>query len=378
MRSPRRKGFGTLVGTALLLAGPALAERAPALEPVPFPPASALEPAVAAQLAAAESSVSKLLAAPGTSRPDLAEAFGEMGQLLHAYELWDSAAAAYRNARLLAPGDYRWSHLLAGLEARRGDLAAARKLHEAALAIRPGDVPSLVGLGEACLGLNRLDASERAFREAASLSPGSAAAHAGLARVSLVRRAFAAARDELLIAARLAPEANRLRYELAMAYRGLGDRANAARQMAAAGTVGVREADPLLDGVSARRQGERAHLVRGRLAFVNGRMREAAEEFGAAVAAEPRSVAGLVGLGSALGMLGESDRALAAFARAIALDPGNVSAHYNAGRLHAARGDTDAALREFDEVIRLAPQDDEARRARAEVLARRDASPPRR
>ena len=193
-----------------------------------------------------------------------------------------------------------------------------------------------------------------------------------------MRRDFASARDALATALRLAPDATRLHYEMAMAERGLGNRAEAARELAAAGTVGVKAADPLLDGVSSRRQGERAHLVRGRLAFVNGRMREAAEEFGAAVAAEPRSVPGLVGLGSALGTLGDSDRALDAFARAIALDPGNVAAHYNAGRLHAARGETEAALREFDAVIRLAPHDEEALRARAELLARRSASPTRR
>lgn len=315
-----------------------------------------------------ESGLQAVLKAAVASDSTLGGTFGDFGQLFHAYELWDSAAAAYRNARRLAPDDYRWVHLLADVETRRGDLAAARGLHVVALDLRPRDVPSLVGLGEACLGLNRLDEAERAFREAISLAPTSAAAQAGLARVAFARRDFASARDGFRTALRLAPDANRLHYELAMAHRNLGERDEAARHLALAGTVGVKVADPLLDEVSARRRGERAHLVRGRLAFVNGRYREAAAEYAAAVEAEPRSVAGLVGLGSALGMLGETDRALDALRRAIALAPDSVSAHYNVARILEARGETEAALKEFDTVVRLAPNDEEAVRARARLL----------
>lgn len=362
-----------LCATSLEARGPAL--RRPLLEAVPFPSLAPLEPAVATQIRSLKADLDTALKSSSTSNPALAETFGELGQLFHAYEIWSAAAASYRNAATLSPTDFRWKHLLADVETRRGDLASARRQHLAALALQPGDVPSLVGLGEACLGLNRLDESERALREAVVIASNSAAAHAGLARVALVRRAFEPARDELLTALRLAPEATRLHYELAMAYRGLGERDEAARHLAAAGTVGVKAADPLLDGVSARRQGERAHLVRGRLAFVNGRMREAADEFAAAVAAEPASVAGLVGLGSALGMLGDSDRALDAFRRALALAPESVSAHYNVGRILEARGETEAALREFDTVIRLAPHDQDAVRAKADLLARRERLP---
>jgi tetratricopeptide (TPR) repeat protein len=343
----------------------------PPLEAVPFPSLTALEPAVARQIRAAETDLAAALKSPLAADAALSEAFGEIGQLFHAYELWDAAAVSYGNARRLSPDDFRWPRLLSEVEVRRGDLAQARRLHEAALALRPHDVPSLVGLGNVTMDLNRLDNAEESFREALRLSPNSAATHAGLGRLALLRRDYEKAAAEFEAALRLAPEANRLHYELAMAYRGLGRRSDAVRHLALAGTVGVRVADPLLDEVSARRKGERAHLVRGRLAFVNGRMREAVEEFSAAVEAEPRSVAGLVGLGSALGTLGESDRALDALRRALAIAPDSVAAHYNVGRLLAARGDTEAALREYDEVLRLAPQDEDTLRAKADLLARR-------
>ncbi|MEM6793225.1 MAG: hypothetical protein AAF725_04550 [Acidobacteriota bacterium] len=42
---------------------------------------------------------------------ELAQAYGELGELLHAYQLTDPAAACYRNARKLAPGEARWPYL---------------------------------------------------------------------------------------------------------------------------------------------------------------------------------------------------------------------------------------------------------------------------
>ncbi|MCM3878306.1 MAG: tetratricopeptide repeat protein [Thermoanaerobaculia bacterium] len=370
-----KAGLSRIPLAALFLCGGLLGGQGPAsrrsrLEAVPFPPLAQLEPAVAEQIRSLEVDLDTALKSSSTSDAALAETFGDFGKVFHAYEIWSAAAVSYRNAATLSPTDFRWKHLLADVETRRGDLESARRQHLAALALRPGDVPSLAGLGEACLAHDQLDESERAFHEAVVIAPNSAAPHAGLARVALARRAFAPARDELLTALRLAPQATRLHYELAMAYRGLGEREEAARHLAAAGTVGVRAADPLLDGVSGRRQGERARLVRGRLAFVNGRMREAAEEFGAAVEAEPRSVAGLVGLGSALGTLGETDRALEAFRRALAIAPDSVAAHYNVGRLLATRGDTESALREYDAVLRLAPNDEDAFLSKADLLAR--------
>ena len=63
-----------------------------------------------------------------------------------------------------------------------------------------------------------------------------------------------------------APEANRLHHPLALAYRGLGDRAKAEEHLGKAGAVGLRPADPLLDEVAALRLGERVAIVKGKVA----------------------------------------------------------------------------------------------------------------
>ncbi len=366
--------LGVLLPLSLAAAAPAVAPR-PALETVPFPPTGTLEPAVASQVRGLEESLARLLADAATSDAALAAAYGTLGETFHAYELWDAASVCYRNASRLVPGDYRWHHLRAEADAKAGRLDDALRGHTAALDVRPGDLPSLVGRGEALLALNRLDDAERAFRDALRVAPSSPAAHAGLARVALNRRQFAAARDGFTAALELAPEATRLHYELAMAYRGLGDRAAAAEHFARAGTVGVRATDPLLDSVLDLRRGARTHIVRGRLAYVNGRMREAADEFEAAVTAEPRSVTALVGLGSAQAGLGLVDDALATFRRALAVDPRNAAAHFNLASLFAARKDWDRAIEHYRAVLEVQPGDREAAKALQTALERSGRGP---
>jgi len=74
--------------------------------------------------------------------------------------------------------------------------------------------------------------------------PTAAMAHSLLGQVALARRDFRAAAEHLEAALAAVPEASRLHVPLAMAYRGLGDRARAEEHLAKAGAVGLRAPDP--------------------------------------------------------------------------------------------------------------------------------------
>ena len=85
---------------------------------VPLPPLDPLEPPVVRQ-------IDQLLRtfmdnAAGLDRGALADAYGQLGQVYQAYELFDAAEASYENARRLAPRDYRWPHLLGYLRQQTG------------------------------------------------------------------------------------------------------------------------------------------------------------------------------------------------------------------------------------------------------------------
>ena len=178
-------------------------------------------------------------------------------------------------------------------------------MYEAAWSLQPYDFAALVRFGEVSLDLDRLDDAEAAYRRALTLNPGSPSVMAGLGQLALSRQEYGDAVMYFEAALRAAPEANRLHYSLAMAYRGLGDMEAAKRHLELRGTVGVRPPDPVVDQLLLLKEGERVHLVRGRLAFASGRYQEAADEFGAAVAADPRSARALVNLGTALAQLGD-------------------------------------------------------------------------
>ena len=338
------------------------------LVPVVEPDLAGLDEAVAAQLAEARRGMEAVLAEPDTDAKSLAAAYGTLGQLYHAYELLDVAADCYMNASYLAPQDFWWPHLLADVSRLSGELEEAARLYQAAWSLQPYDFAALVRFGEVCLELDRLDDAEAAYHRALALSPGSPSVMAGLGQLALSRQRYGEAVRFFEVALRGAPEANRLHYGLAMAYRGLGDMDAAKRHLELRGTVGVRPPDPVVDQLVLLKEGERVHLVRGRMAFASGRYGEAAGEFEAAVAADPTSARALINLGTALAQLGDLDAAIVRFEEALAIDPEQATAHFNLGSTLVSMQRPDEALPHLQAVVAATPYDAEAQLMLARAL----------
>ena len=86
-----------------------------------------------------------------------------------------------------------------------------------------------------------------------------------------------------------------------------------------------------------------------------GRLVEAVESFGRALAVDPGRAAAHLDLGIALGRLGRSEQALASFERALALDPDHADAWNNRGAVLIALGRHAEALASFDRSLALRP-----------------------
>jgi tetratricopeptide (TPR) repeat protein len=153
-----------------------------------------------------------------------------------------------------------------------------------------------------------------------------------------------------------------------MAYRGLGNLHKAQAHLQQQGPVGVRVADPLVDGLQELVQGERLHLVRGRMAFDASRFSEAADEFRKAVAANPAGVAARVNLGSTLAQMGDVKGAIEQYQEAIGISPSNAAAHFNLGQLLAKQNQHEAAILHFQSVLGVNPRDTDARYLLAQEL----------
>lgn len=363
IRRIRRAGLWPAVLAGLLGLG-AAAWVPPDLEPVPEPGPGVVEESVRRQLAEAHRAVTDDGSALEDDLAARARAYGELGRLHAAYELWDAAQPAFANALRLEPGSARWHHHLAHVLERRGDLAgAARHFAEAAKA-GPGRRAARLRRAEIDLARGLIDAAAEVFRRLAGEPGFEAAARFGLGRALAAASDPAGAARELRRVLELQPAATQVHYPLAQAYRRIGRMDEARRHLALRGEARVRYPDPYLDSLDEAARGGAFHKFRGDQAIQAGRLEEAAEAYRRAVAAEPESFYYRKSLGLTLYRLGEAAEAARELEAALALDPGLPPAqvpverarlHFALGGIAANRGAADAALRHFREAARLDP-----------------------
>lgn len=336
--------------------------------PVPHPELEGLEAAVAEQLTELRQTFESYARSPASTDAQLAEAYGALGELYHAYALHDAAIACYRNARRLARDGSAWAHLQACVEVDAGRLDRAALAFDAAWRAQPRSATA-IRLASVYAELNRGAEAAELFGIALELEPESAAARNGLGELALAdgRHEDAARLFEEVLA--LLPAADRVHYSLAMAYRGLGELERAREQLALRGTVGPRPDDPLLERVHERLRGEVAHGLRGRMAFAAGSDAEAAEAFGKAVEAAPESATARVNYAAVLARLGQLNAAQQQLRAGLSFAPDSPTVHFNLGLL--LHDDApEQALAHFEAALASRPTDADARRELA-MLQRR-------
>lgn len=336
--------------------------------PLTFPDLAPLEPAIAGPISEAQKRLGQVGTAEG---PEKITAYGELAQIYHAHNLREPAEAAYRNVLRLAPTDFRWQHLLGLLLKDAGRLDEAAAAFARAVDLLPADTPARLYQAEILRLQGKPEAAEALARQALALQPDLTAATALLGQTALDRRDFAAAIPLLEKALAAAPDANRLHYLLATAYRGRGNPEDAGRakeHLARAGQVGVAPPDPLLAEVQGLRAGERLYLMRGKTAYDRGRYAEAAEELRRALSANPASVEARINLAAALTQLGDRAAAVSQLREAVRLAPDNPTARFNLGSLLAAEGPSPEAAEQLAAAVKLRPGDAEARRLLARTL----------
>ncbi|HEV7507497.1 MAG TPA: tetratricopeptide repeat protein [Thermoanaerobaculia bacterium] len=338
---------------------------------VRFPDLSGLESAVAGQLGEMQRLLAAQVADAGAPPVKVAGSYGDLGHIYLAYGFNDAAADCFQNASRLDPQNFRWPYLLGAAQQAAGRLDEGAAAFEKVLTMSPALAEIAAGnvhLGEIRLLQGRLDDAEAALHKALDFPPTAAASHSLFGQVALARRDFRNAAEHLEAALAAVPEASRLHVPLAMAYRGLGDRAKAGEHLAKAGAVGLRAPDPLLDALADLRVGERVAVMRGRVAAQAGRYQDAAQEFRRALAVRPESVEARVNLGSVLALAGDRSGAMEQLREALRLDPANFTAHFNLGSLLAEGGTREEARVHLEAAVAGRPEDAEARRLLAKVL----------
>ena len=339
------------------------------LDAVPLPSLDSLEPPVADQLREARQEFERTSAEAGSNRGKAA-AYGTLGQVFHAYEFFEAAEAAYRNAVRLAPAEGRWLHLLAYLYQQIGRLEESADRFLETRRAQPDDHAAAVRLGDVYLGLNRLRDAREQFQIVLATFP--AAARNGLGEVALREGRFEEAIRHFHAALERVPQATAVHYSLAMAYRGLGRLDEARSHLARRGPGGIKAVDPIVEGLQTLVRGERLLVIQGRRAYEAGQFQDAADAFRRAIGAAPTSVSARLNLGLTLSQLGDEAGALEHLRVAFEQAPGDatVSATLMGALLRLER--EDEAIEVLTRVRSLDPEDEETLVSLSILLAHRE------
>jgi tetratricopeptide (TPR) repeat protein len=349
-------------------------ERTPArgLHPLSPPDVSKMSEAVRTQVRGRYASLTSKLQSSATPAGELANAYGEVGELLLAARYLETAEPALLNARALAPDDPRWPYYLAQLYRIRGALEQAAASFRDALALKPDDTPTRVWLARVYIDQSRYDDAEPLLAWVLQRDPQSTAALYQSGRLALGRRDFRQAASQLEAGLRHDPAAAPLHYPLAMAYRGLGRNTDAEAQlrMRDQRNMDIAPADPLMDKLAALLDGPQAYEVRGTEALNRGDWPKAAEEFRKGIEVAPANPLVRHRLATALFMMGNASEAERQFQAVLEASPEYSPAHYSLAVLHESRGDDPGALERYAAAVKYQPTYTQARLRLGRVLRR--------
>jgi tetratricopeptide (TPR) repeat protein len=331
------------------------------LRPVPLPDLSRTDRPVREALQTLRSELAGLVESPlppeDKQAPiELAAAFGELGQIYLAHRLYLAAEACLLNAQMLTPEEFRWPYYLGYLYQQDTHLERSANAFQQALRIRPDYGPAKLRLAEVSLALDRLDKAGELFEQTADEDGLRAASLFGLGRVALARRQFEQARDLLTRALDAQPEASKIHYPLAMAYRGLGDTEQAKAQLAQFGDGEPQIKDALVKQLQSMLAGARTQLHQAIEALRAGHYQDAAKGFAKALEYEPDNVNARVTLARALYLGGDRNGAQQQLEAALGRQPNHALGNFLLGVLVDEAGDTTLALKHYRATLVDEPQ----------------------
>ena len=325
---------------------------------------------------------------------------GRLGDLYQANTFGLRAAACYRLASDLDPGNPRWPYLLAHLGQERGEVETVTPLLQRTVELDSTYAPAWLRLADNQFKQGRFDTARLAYETRLGLVAGDPWARLGLARLEIESANWDRAEARLAEAIGGAPEFGSAHRLLAAvhAHFGRSGAAAAARRQADGLDRYHAAPDPWVDGLLAqsfdvewllfnvsryayidpeltRRLFERARSLAPRSAEVYvvlgahvGTIEEARGAFEMAVSLDPEHGTAHARLGEALYRLGEPDRALDLLRRAVDLGVTTANVFRFLGLALEAAGRFDAAVAALEQAVARAPEGVNERYTLASVL----------
>jgi tetratricopeptide (TPR) repeat protein len=309
------------------------------------------------------------------AKPTDADANGNLGMLMHAFEQLESAQICYRRARAFDPQKFQWAYYLGLVQALNGkNQEAAANLRDA-IRIDPGYVPARIKLAEVLLNLGRFDESREVSQSILKDNPQVAPAYYWVGRVNVAQGRSPQAIEAYKKACELWPAYGTAHYALALLYQKAGEQSDAERHMAAyqkyKADSDPQPEDPMLEAVRSLDNSALAHLMKGVDLENAGRLEQAIGEEEEAVRQDPKlaqAYANLIGLYGRTGQAAEVEKAYRA---TVAINPNLPQSHYDYGVFLSTQQKYAEAERAFRKALESSPNYAEAHSNLGAMLERR-------
>ena len=290
-----------------------------------------------------------------------ANAWGRLGRVYHAHELYTPALACYDQATRLDADDFQWPYLAAHA-ASEVDKDAAVALFEQASARAPRNATVLVAQGDLLAQLGRPDAAREAYLAALEADDRSSFARVGLARVALVEGDLPRARSLLERAAELAPTDGSIYPLLTRVHARLGESELAARAewLAKVHDTPLAPRDPVLDTMRRLAGNSHALASAGTELAERGDLLAAEVQFRKVLAIRPGTPLELGNLATVLSRQGRHTEAMEFFAQGLAGNPDDVVLLSHQGLTQMLMGNVEAAEASLERAATLDPSYTEA------------------
>jgi tetratricopeptide (TPR) repeat protein len=325
---------------ALYLSWPEEAQELPAIS------APGLDPEVTAAIETARQQV--------IANPHSGDAWGELGLVLYAHELFPEAVQCFARAQKLDRRNRRWPYFQ-GIILTESDPERALICLRRAAELSPSDHVPQLRLAEALLLRDLLDESERAYQQTLALSPGHPRAWLGLGRIAYQHGQLQESLNRLGRAVD-SPVSRRAAWAaIAEVHRRLGNETAAAAAEQRTHELPADQTWP--DHLGREARAKAAGIVRRRSlawqAWKEGDTKTSLSLLEENVRKDPNDAASFALAGLILFEKHERQAAEKALREAIRLNPQDGQSHMLLGIILADRKNLDAAIESFERALRI-------------------------
>ncbi len=301
--------------------------------------------------------------------PDDASRHATLGIAYAANARWTEARDCFRMVLELDPGEVLAKYHVAVATQKLGDYTATRAMLQQIVVEHPDFAPAHHRLGVLLLEAGSVEAAESALEQAVALAPDLPHGYIRLAEVALQTQDHQRAVELLTQAIQIAPRNRMAHYLLGNAYRSLGRRADAERELKR-GAGGTRRYMPTewSTRVPDHAKGVPSQIRRAQRYSKNADYDKAVEVLETVLKWHPESVEALNDLATVYLRRGQPDKARELLLQALQLDETNPATYINLAASHADAGEPEQALRYVDRSIELAPTTAQAHATRARIL----------